>query len=325
MADIKELLRLLDRLEAPNVWRDAETRRPRGDAPEPPARRRRVGSALVGLSVAAAGLLVVIRAFFGDAEMPRQGSSQAQEYEADAFVLESPPAEPILCFGEVLQTLPPQCGEGDDVAVTNWRWDEVEGEETQGAARWGLYHVVGTFDGQSFTLTTSPGPPKSETNRETEAESSTPCPEPVGGWETPDPQLTSQADLEAASQAAENASDFAGLWVDRSRQSNIVLNVAFTEELEHHESEIRKVWGGPLCVVLQAHSLDELQGVGSEASNWADKELNLRVLHSDIDMINNRVDLQVIFATDHSQDAMDARFGEGIVQVTSVLRPVMSG
>ena len=38
--------------------------------------------------------------------------------------------------------------------ITNWSWADVEGTfDQQGDVRWGLYLVIGTFDGRAFTVT----------------------------------------------------------------------------------------------------------------------------------------------------------------------------
>ena len=56
----------------------------------------------------------------------------------------------MLCLGAMAMSYPPQCG---DVPIANWNWDAVEGEEKASGASWGQYHVVGTYDGEIFTVT----------------------------------------------------------------------------------------------------------------------------------------------------------------------------
>jgi TolB protein len=63
MADVGERFRQLDRLVAPNQWRDIETRVPAEI--EEPRPWRRVGVALLALAVAAAGTLVAVHALGG--------------------------------------------------------------------------------------------------------------------------------------------------------------------------------------------------------------------------------------------------------------------
>jgi hypothetical protein len=329
MSDVKRRLRVLDRLEAPDVWRDAQIREPGNPPGDLPSRSARVGSIVAALLVAGTGLFIAGRAFLGGGSTTDPAGSAGQEYEGDAFVLDAPPAGPRLCFGEVLQSLPPQCVPGAQLAVTNWRWDGLGGEASQGA-RWGYYHVRGVFDGDSFTLTSSPGPyqgqqaPEEQSARQSqqgEAQTQTACPEPPGGWTSPDPERTSQADLEAASRTAGGHADFAGLWADRSVQGPPVLYVAFTGNLDGHEQEIRESWGGPLCLVRHERSLRELEGIHAEAEAAA-VEHGIPVLTSEVNVILNRVELEVVVADEDGQDFMDARFGEGVVHLRGDLQPV---
>ena len=58
---------------------------------------------------------------------------------------------PELCLGAVAESYPPQCG---GPPLVGWSWADHPGafEETQGV-RWGEFHLVGTFDGETFTVT----------------------------------------------------------------------------------------------------------------------------------------------------------------------------
>jgi hypothetical protein len=39
------------------------------------------------------------------------------------------------------------------IPITNWRWDQVTGQEAFRDRTWGTYHVTGLYDGSSFTVT----------------------------------------------------------------------------------------------------------------------------------------------------------------------------
>ena len=85
-----------------------------------------------------------------DPGQPGQAAQgQAQRYETTATVLESPDHGPELCLGFVADSFPPQCG---GLPIPNWRWDQVKGEESRIGTIWGAYHLVGTYDGASFTV-----------------------------------------------------------------------------------------------------------------------------------------------------------------------------
>ncbi|HTE70326.1 MAG TPA: hypothetical protein VK942_16470, partial [Actinomycetes bacterium] len=79
-----------------------------------------------------------------DAGAPRQAAQRPeQRYETTATVLESRDHGPELCLGVVANSLPPQCR---GLPIPNWRWDQVDGQESHGGATWGEYHLVGTYD-----------------------------------------------------------------------------------------------------------------------------------------------------------------------------------
>ena len=83
-------------------------------------------------------------------------AQDAPLYEANTMVLEQTEEMangahgPALCLGGAMESLPPQCG---DVLISNWDWDAVEGEERLSGSTWGDFHVVGTYDGETFTVT----------------------------------------------------------------------------------------------------------------------------------------------------------------------------
>ncbi|MBE1875335.1 hypothetical protein [Myceligenerans pegani] len=70
-------------------------------------------------------------------------------------VLQKGDGPPELCLGGVAESLPPQCG-GPEVA--GWDWDAVESDSAQDTT-WGEYEVEGTWDGETFHLTSAAAPP----------------------------------------------------------------------------------------------------------------------------------------------------------------------
>jgi Tol biopolymer transport system component len=65
MTDLQERFRELDRLDAPEMWPEVIHRGPRPSTDHPVSRRRRMGVAVVALSVAFAGLSLAVEAFHG--------------------------------------------------------------------------------------------------------------------------------------------------------------------------------------------------------------------------------------------------------------------
>jgi hypothetical protein len=63
MADVEERFRSVRTMKTPDLWGDIESRTPRAPLPDPPLRR--VTAATVALALAAAGILIAVRAFTG--------------------------------------------------------------------------------------------------------------------------------------------------------------------------------------------------------------------------------------------------------------------
>jgi hypothetical protein len=119
---------------------------------------------------------------------------------------------------------------------------------------WGSYHVVGTFDGTSFTIEEVGDAVPSES--EPTDSFASPCPEPDGGWAATDATRTSEQDRLAAVKLAEDQPDHTASWIDHiepdpsdpEHPGTYVLVLGFTGDLERHRSEAAALWGGPLCV-----------------------------------------------------------------------------
>jgi hypothetical protein len=131
-----------------------------------------------------------------DADGPSAGSEPTR-YEVDGTVLESPEHGPELCVGGIADSLPPQCS---GPRIPNWEWDEVDGEESLRGTTWGEFHLVGTYDGHTFTAL-DVGPIEREPPSVDPVD--TPCPEPEGGWESPDLSKARDPDLVALMRAVE--------------------------------------------------------------------------------------------------------------------------
>jgi hypothetical protein len=257
---------------------------------------------------------------------------QAQRYQTTATVLQDTTHGPELCLSGVAQSLPPQCG---GVPVTNWRWDQVDGERSVNGTTWGTYRLVGTYDGTSFTAAETGAPehqPPPTAEERFEDEPKTPCREPAGGWKVPDPARRSERYLEPVSNAAKVEPDFAGLWLSylepmggnvAEDPGEFVLNAAFTGDLARHEAELRPLWGGRLCVTRLQRTLDELSRIQDELmSGDVAKRLGLQVLTAGVDQVANRVNARVVVLPDEAQATIDRRYGSGVVDLSAVLLPV---
>jgi len=262
---------------------------------------------------------------------PRTAVAPQPRYQTTAMVLQSRDHGPELCLGIVLDSLPPQCR---GLPTTNWRWDQVQGHQTAGGTTWGIYHVVGTYDGASFTVLRAdlaPPAPRPSHEERFRDEPKSPCPEPSGGWSMPDPTRRSERYLEPVTRVARAEPDFAGVWLSylepmghnvAEEPGEFVLNVAFTGDLARHEAQLRSLWGGRLCVTRQQRSYRELLGIQRELPGAVGTELGLKVLSTGILEDANAVSVEVVVLEERVRQALEARYGAGAVQVTARLIPV---
>lgn len=283
--------------------------------------------------IAAAGFAV---AGCGDATpvtSTESASGQEQRYTATATVLESPEHGPQLCLGAVTASLPPQCGGPD---IVNWSWDDVDGAESMAGTTWGSYTVIGTYDGERFTLTEPPAPPTDHAGVGSEQPTfPTPCEEPADGWTVVDEPTAPDEAMYAAIDYAAAQAEHAGTWVDQSINpalteagsdtvesaandpTKLVLNFRFTADLDRHEQEIRAIWGGALCVSLAEHTEAALRTIQDELH----AELPA-VLSSGVDTVTGVVEIQVVLDNGDLQQQVDDRYGPGTVRISSALQPV---
>ena len=204
-------------------------------------RRRRTQRRVAALSGAA--LFVAVAAVFAiRGQSDRHGltveatatssthpSTRPTQYEVDALVEQSKRAAPILCITTIPRALPgfvgpshvngpppPAC---DGPPISGWDWTGLTGTQTSGHNIWGDFHVVGTYDGKTFTLTRQPVatqlggpvPPVLIT---------TPCPAPKGGWVVTNPSRLTLTGFTAVDAAANAQPDLAGIWNDNTTPVN---------------------------------------------------------------------------------------------------------
>ncbi len=294
-------------------------------------RRRRQILLAAGGSVAVAVLIALAIGIDGgddvSVEVGPAGSDETR-YTTKSMVLESPDHGPQLCLGGVAQSYPPQCGGPD---VIGWDWDAVDDEESASGTTWGTYTVVGTWDGDSLTLTEPPSPAPAEEAGSAEPEpvgSSTPCPEPDGGWRVIDETRTSDDSMNRAKEYARSQPTGTGVWLDQSINpaphdestgndpTKLILNLSFTDDLERHEDAIREIWGGALCVSEASISAAELEEIRAEVQAEVGD-----FLISFIDEVSGQVKIGVV-VDDGLQERFDDRYGAGVVEVQARLHPL---
>lgn len=230
---------------------------------------------------------------------------------------------PELCLGAVNDSLPPQCG---GPRVEGWDWDAVPKEEAMGDHRWGNYEVTGYYDGSTFRVVDARIPPPFESESDRSVYD-TPCEEPPGGWKVDDPERATEADRSAAIRYAESQPEHAASWVDYIDEpteytdpKDIILNIAFTENADRHEAEIRELWDGPLCVIQKdGHTRSELSDIKN--ASW-EKDYGLEVLWSSLNEVQGHVEVGVMFIEDGTTRSIEERYGTGTVVIFPALKPV---
>jgi hypothetical protein len=296
------------------------------------------------LLLAGAALFVLVAAACGAgdpdlADEPRSSTvpkvDPDQLYEANATVLDDADG-PKLCLGGVAESLPPQCA---GVPLAGWDWAAVEGEQSASGSTWGDFHVVGTYDGEMFTVTESGPYDRDAVGRGSEPDFSTPCPEPDGGWTAVDPGRASDADFTAGASVAQARRDYVALWVDYAgdftpdevdQRLNAgkpvlqIMNVVVSEDTAGAEAAIRAVWGGPLCVTeREGPTAQELAQIREEAERFIQEELGLRYLSSASGPVGLAAEIGVVVDPGGAgQAAVDERFGPGLVRLVPALTPV---
>lgn len=238
-------------------------------------------------------------------------------FRAFATVLESPEHGPQLCHAVAL-SYPPQCG-GPDTA--GWDWSAVEHESASGT-RWGNYVLVGTFDGETFTLTEPATVDDGSLERpQDEGDFGTPCAEPDGGWQPVDPEQATEDAFQEAIAVAQTADGFGGLWIDQpddgaNDPQRFILNVTTTGDVATLQNAVREVWGGSLCVSPAVRDETTLLEVQREVSGEPG------VMGSAPDIRTGQLVVQVFVATAERQRTFDERYGVGTVRIEGVLIPI---
>ncbi len=245
-------------------------------------------------------------------------SAETQKYEYDGLVKQSRHHSPELCIYPTAAIGGPNAEDCAGPLIAGWDLPTTSG----------TFHLVGTYAGDVFTLTEpprvsgpiSPGRPPIIAS---------PCETPPGGWQPSNSSLVTLDAYTAVMDAARAAPDFAGIWFGPNAftggvtdLSHSVINVAYTGNLDAHRTALAQIWGGPICVVQHPHSYAELQRISQELLGAAGRQLGLQLLSVGPDEVDNVVKAEVVAATDETRQAVEQRFGKGVVVLDSRLTPV---
>jgi hypothetical protein len=211
---------------------------------------------------------------------------------------------PEMCLGGVAESYPPQCG---GPALTDFEWGDVGFEEASGV-RWGSYALTGTFDGTAFTVTDAIPAALYDVMAEPEQD---PLAAACDDASTTDTAKATPEDMDATLAAASALPTYATAWL-----SGNTINVAVTEDAEGAEAELRKTWGGMLCVTTVERTEADLNTINQELQ----AALGEQLLTSG-SFVPDSLDAQVVFDDGSIQDWADETYGDGLVTISSALVP----
>jgi len=212
---------------------------------------------------------------------------------------------PEMCLGAVAASSPPQCS---GPALAGFDWGDA-GSEEAGGVRWGSYALTGTFDGSTFTVGDAIPAALYDTTAAPEPEPlAAACDEPT----TTDTAKATPEDLDATLAAASALPSYASAWLT----GDDTVNVAVTDDAEGAEAELRRTWGGKLCVTTVERTDADLNEVNQELQ----AALGDQLLTSG-STTPDSLDAQVVFDDGTIQEWADATYGDGLVRVGSALVP----
>jgi hypothetical protein len=218
---------------------------------------------------------------------------------------------PRLCW-DVLESMPPQCGDG--VELDGWSWDAIDVERVDGDITWvDQIYVSGAYDPTAGTFIVDSARLPTDADRERIRPSrfpddSLPCEAPAGGW----PERTQEWPADEIAQL----DGYAGSWSDPSGQ---VVVVKFTGDLEAAEAEIRSRFDEGVCVVAAERSLAELSAVEAQLAERDDVDVVSTAIV--VDGSGEWVDAVVVTADATVEAALSAELGAGVVRLQPLLRP----
>lgn len=212
---------------------------------------------------------------------------------------------PEMCLGGVAESYPPQCG---GPALTDFEWGDVGFEEASGV-RWGSYALTGTFDGTAFTVTDAIPAALYDVMAEPEQD---PLAAACDDATTTDTAKATPEDMDATLAAASALPTYATAWLTGN-----TINVAVTEDADGAEAELRRTWGGMLCVTTVERTEADLNAINQELQGALGEQL----LTSG-SFAPDSLDAQVVFDDGSIQDWADETYGDGLVRISSALVPV---
>ncbi len=219
---------------------------------------------------------------------------------------------------------PPQCG---GVPIANWDWAAVEREETRAGTTWGEFHVVGTFDGETFTVTEvgPPEPPVDSLRRVGVRQPLRAAAGGLGGHRVVG-QHRGRERVRPGAARLRPFVDHVPEEADRGdRGSRARTSSMPSSPATRTATRPRSVsFGAGRYAWSPRTSRASASGAGSiPRSNATSSGMGLSIVWSDLGSGSGQVDIGVVLDRDGAAQAtFDERYGPGVVVVTSALQPV---
>lgn len=232
---------------------------------------------------------------------------------------------PQFCLGTVEDSYPPQCS-GPAIDGLDWAL-MPESEEALGT-RWGSARLVGTYDGQIFTLTETPSEPTFQTEPDGGIASDPRqqlCDDPFAAGGQDYDGLSSESFLDGQDliEAVSVDPAFVGAY---TTEGGSVYNVLMAQgvDVSSIESQLRDVWPGGLCVQATDAATQE-QVVAAQAVLAAASVPDVRATEASVE---GGLDVTVLLADDATisavLEAVSESLDAGDVNIQGALVPVDS-
>lgn len=306
----------------------------------PAARRRVSGPAAFAIGALAVMLVVGVGAFIfglstdgspvgsGDTTIPPDAGDVV--YQGSVTVIDTG-GNPVICSGGVAESYPPQCG-GPSLAGLDWAM--VPWAESANGVTWASMSLTVSYDGEKFELVGSPDEVSSWPEGD-EIDFTPPCDAPDGGWVWTDGPMTTPEHMDAAITYANSQPDLSAIWVynlmedleqaDEEGRQEYVVVALFTGDLERHETAMRDLWGGPLCVAEGGSESAELLSLQEEITGLATAGSIPGLVgfgYSYPDDIKGQVVIGALIASPEASAWSVDNYGEGVVRFEATLVPV---
>lgn len=266
-------------------------------------------------AIAVTALVVPVTLALRDAPQERTATqAPGQLWTGTATLLQTPDGRLTLCGGGILDSLPPAgCGGPRVLGLDPMT---VEGAERfdNGTVTTPSVRLVGTWDGTALTVTQPAERRDPDAGTPPDAIPGPSCPEPPGGWPY---DRFDQAGWERVTQYTATQPDAGTPRVDDSQR---ILTVPFTGDLDRHREEIAALYDGPVCVEHVEHSEREMQALFEEVQRELEAR-GLQMMSGSPGSGRGYVDVSLVAVDPDEKAELEGAY-DGRLRIESFLQPI---